>query len=177
MSVYMYLFYIGAVLAGVFLILSVVLFFNFNIVKVVNDLTGRSSRKTIEKAREQNLKSGEKRYKSSAVNLERGKITDEIDNGGNVRKPTDINYASVSTDELNATSVLSETTTVLASSQANETAVLSAESEATTVIGNGEAEIPNNVQTQQQTQKPTGKFEVEEDIQFFESAEIIKGGE
>lgn len=177
MSVYIYLFYIGAVLACVFLILSIVLFFNFNITKVVNDLSGRSSRKTIEKAREQNLKSGKKKYKSSTVNIERGKVTDKIGSSGNLRKATDINYASISTDKLDTTSVLCESTSVLSASQSNETAVLSTEFDATTVIGNNDSQNLNDAQTQQQAKKQSGKFEVEEDIQFFESAEIIKGGE
>lgn len=182
MSIYMYLFYIGAVLAVVFLLLSIFLFFNFKIIKLVNDLSGRSSKKTIEKARKENTQTGEKRYKPSKVNMERGKITDKIDEKGNIISNVEINYGNVSTDKLDPTTALgqepdirSESTTIL-SGQADSS------KQGTVVLGNTGAEetevigVPiQEIQKAGDLEKSIGgEFVVEEYIEFYESAEIIK---
>lgn len=64
--------------SAVFLLLSVFLFFRFKIVTIVNDLSGRTARKAIAQIRDNNLKSGDKPFRSSSVNINRGKLTEPI---------------------------------------------------------------------------------------------------
>ena len=70
---------ISFVSAGVFAIVAIVLWFAFKIPSIVGDLSGRTARKSIEKMRENNEKIGNKAYKVSEINLERGKLTETID--------------------------------------------------------------------------------------------------
>ena len=81
-EMYRYVFLGGAVACGLLFVISAVLFFALRIPKVVSDLTGRTARKAIENIRLQNEQSGDKTYQSSAVNLERGKLTDKISQSG-----------------------------------------------------------------------------------------------
>lgn len=74
------------IFAGVFFIVSVVLFFVLDMVKVIGDLTGHTAKREIENIRSQNQRTGTKVYKSSKVNEERGKLTDKISDSGNIIK-------------------------------------------------------------------------------------------
>lgn len=65
-------------LSGVFLILSIVFGIKFGVIGIIGDLTGKTAKKSIEKMRIYNENSGEKNYKSSTVNINRGKITDTM---------------------------------------------------------------------------------------------------
>lgn len=86
-EIYNYIFIGAAIASGVLLTVSVVLFFVLNIPKVIGDLTGSNARKGIENIRKQNEATGDKSYKSSSVNLKRGRVTDKISNSGRVEKP------------------------------------------------------------------------------------------
>ncbi len=66
------------VAAAVFLLLSIFLLFRFKIVTIVNDLSGRTARKAIAQIRDNNLRSGDKPFRSSSVNINRGKLTEPI---------------------------------------------------------------------------------------------------
>jgi hypothetical protein len=59
-------------------IVSVLLFLKFRIISVIGDLTGRTAQKQIERFREGNLRSGDKKYKPSPVNLNRGRLTESF---------------------------------------------------------------------------------------------------
>lgn len=69
---------ISYIVAGVSFVLAVVFWFVFDIPTVIGDLSGRNARKSIAKMRESNEKSGNKSYRSSAVNMNRGKVTDTM---------------------------------------------------------------------------------------------------
>lgn len=69
---------VSFVIAVVFLIVSVYLFFLFRIPTIIGDLTGRNARKSIEKIRAANEKSGAKSYRESSINAERGKLTEPV---------------------------------------------------------------------------------------------------
>ncbi len=64
--------------AGVSMLLAVIFFIKFKIPSVIGDLSGRNARKSIEELRETNLKSGNRSYKPSRINLERGKLTETM---------------------------------------------------------------------------------------------------
>lgn len=165
----MNIFYVAIVFAVIFLILAVALFFVFNIPVIIGSLTGRTSKREIKKIIEGNQISGLKKYKSSIVNEQRGKVTDKIVSGELV-KQQEIKYGEISTDKLaeNETTLLntpqqeiSDKTTVLYGNIQNddETTVLSDQNtssgENTTVLG------------------MVSSFEEEEEISFSESNEIV----
>lgn len=61
--------------AGVCLLLAVFVWFRFRILSVINDLTGKTAKRAIEQIRRNNMKSGDKAYRSSQVNIRRGPLT------------------------------------------------------------------------------------------------------
>lgn len=69
---------VSFVLAGVSFLLAVFFWIRFNIPAVIGDLSGRTARKSIEKMRANNEKTGNKSYKPSKTNLGRGKLTDTM---------------------------------------------------------------------------------------------------
>lgn len=140
-EIYRYIFIGGAVLAGIMLVVSIMLFFLLKIPTVIGDLTGATARKAIENIRSQNESSGEKTYRTSQVNWERGKLTDKISPSGRlVPKHSSFEHGAmatqkIGTQQLNYQSTAEETT--LLSNAAPETAVPDCEHQGfeTTVLG------------------------------------------
>ena len=170
-DVYRYIFFGGAGLAGVCLIVAVIIFFALRIPSVIGDLTGATRRKAIENIRSQNENSGIKTYKSSAVNRERGKITDKITATGNLVKNGDdvmggaMATGKIGTDKLSEEARQSFETTLLAESAANETTVLNMpEAGETTVLGQTEAE---------QITEDADTFTIEYELMFIHTDEVI----
>lgn len=77
---------ISYVVAGVCLALAVLFWFVFKIPMVVGDLTGRNARKSIARMRTNNENSGIKSYRSSEVNVNRGKLTDTMQNSKELKE-------------------------------------------------------------------------------------------
>ena len=136
-EMYRMIFQIAGGLSIGLLVVSVILFFVLKIPRVIGDLSGRTARKAIEDIRKQNTQSGDKRHKTSAVNRERGMITDRITPSGNLmmnRGPVNTGVVTekigvvdnsgvsmpLTQNETGATEVLANETEVLA----NETEVL-----------------------------------------------------
>lgn len=166
-EIYRYIFYGGAILAAVMLAVTVLLFFVYKIPTVIGDLTGANARKAIENIRNQNESSGDKLYKTSQVNRERGKLTDKISPSGSLmRDPSGIlgggamATEKISTQELpqvDETSVLeSNETTVLS---ANETTVLD-------ISGTGETTVLV-------AEDIPAVFQIEYEITFIHTDEVI----
>lgn len=138
-EVYRYIFIGAAILCGVMLVVAVLLFILLKIPKVIGDLTGSTARKAIQNIREQNEKSGDKAYKVSTYNRERGKVTDKISSSGTLHQNNQGQMGGLQTTKIDTESLPNETysneTTVLG----NETTVLSDEtsvlSPETTVLG------------------------------------------
>ena len=139
-DVYRYIFIGGAGLAALCFVIAIILFFVLRIPRVIGDLSGSTARKAIANIRNQNENSGDKTYKSSAVNRQRGKLTDKITDTGKLVQPrsNEISGAmpttKISTSRLESearesyeTSLLDDSsgeTTVLDSGYSNETTVL-----------------------------------------------------
>ena len=128
-DIYRYIFIGAAILCGVMLVVSIILFILLKIPKVISDLSGATARKAIKNIREQNEASGNKAYKVSAFNEARGKLTDKISPSGNVihqhqAQMRGIDTTKISTQELQSEEHASETT-VLDNTGAGETSVLS----------------------------------------------------
>lgn len=71
---------ISFIAAGVFAVIAIAIWFIFKIPSIMGDLSGRTARKSIERMRQNNEKTGVKSYKTSEKNLERGKLTGTIEN-------------------------------------------------------------------------------------------------
>ncbi len=170
-EMYRYIF-LGALIAcGVFFAIAVVLFFTLKIPKVISDLTGRTARKAIENIRMQNEQSGDKTYQSSAVNLERGKLTDKISQSGRLMPRdatpfgTGVITEKISTMELEQpvgeTDVLDQ--------PVGETDVLSPAAGETDVL----APVAGETEVLAPAEQPVQAFTVEYEITFIHTSEVI----
>ena len=105
--------------AAILLVVGVVLFVILRIPKTFSDYTGRSARKKIMKLRDNNEKSGNKSYRPSQVNKERGKITENIPSKPSKKKKEDMPGTGIIAEnkahryEAEATGLLDESTAEL----------------------------------------------------------------
>lgn len=166
-EMYRYVFLGGAIASGIMFAVSIVLFFTLKIPKVISDLTGRTARRAIEDIRLQNERSGDKTYKSSAVNLQRGKLTDKISPSGRLMRReaspfgTGVITEKISTQRLAPVEGADETTVL---TLANETTVLDAAYGETTLL---QADAPAPVVAVVQG------FEIEYEITYIHTNEVI----
>lgn len=122
------IFIVAAILCGLMFVVSIILFFALKIPKVIGDLSGSTARKAIEDIRQQNADSGNKTYRSSAVNRERGKLTDKISQSGNLILNNSASIGGAMETEKIGTQRLEENTageTMLLDDGPGETEVLS----------------------------------------------------
>lgn len=122
-------------IAVILFILSIFFWFSFKIPEVYGDLSGKTARKSIEKMRVANEKSGKKSYRESKINLERGKLTATMPNMADTEKMPETTLL----EENRATSVLSPETGLLeetVSEYSQETALLT-DSEETGLLDDG----------------------------------------
>lgn len=198
-DIYRYIFIGAAIMCGVMLVVSIILFFVLKIPKVIGDLSGATARKAIRTIREQNEASGEKSYKASGYNEARGRLTDKITHSGSVVQRQGMqNYgghgtAKIATQplqqepEVNETTVLggANETTVL--SEANETAVLGGVNETTVLGGSNETALPSDrtLDLDAPQMGLTGEltppavaelFVIECEITYIHTNEVIPGG-
>lgn len=182
-DVYMNIYMVGLVLAGIMLVISVILFFVLKIPAVIGDLSGATAKKAIENIRNQNEESGDKAYKSSAVNKERGRITDKISSSGSLHnEPSDkfgfaMRTEKISTQRLDTEDV--DETTVL-SNNAGETEVLNETPSfnETTLLSLGMFATSDGAdfgETCELSPLPA-HFEIEQEITFIHTNEIINFG-
>jgi hypothetical protein len=141
------------------LVASVLIFFLLKIPHVLGDLTGRNARKAIESIRNQNELSGDKLYKTSQVNRERGKLTDKISPSGSLmRDPSGILGGAMATEKISTQELPPESNETTVLDVASETTVLSAEAGETTVL-DAPTEIP--------------VFQIEYEITYIHTEEVI----
>lgn len=161
---------VAFIAAGVLFLVAVALFFLLDVPKLYGDISGRTARKAIEAIRQQNESSGNKAYKPSAVNEERGRLTDRITKSGSLQSQT-AGSIGVGTEKFSTSTLFpqSNETTVLETA-ANETTVLTgiapAEGGETTLLVNEES---HTVQT-----TTDGTFAVDIEMFFTGSSEIIE---
>lgn len=152
-EMYRYVFLGSLIACGIFFVAAAVLFFTLHIPKVIGDLSGRNARKAIADIRRQNEQSGDKSYQSSAVNLQRGKLTDKISHSGRLitREKTNFN-TGVITEKIS--------TQQLKNDGAGETTVLTSSAEETSVL---DAQVANE----------DLEFKVEFEITYIHTSEMI----
>ena len=88
---------IGFSLSGIALIAAVIMFIRMNIPAIIGDLTGRTVAREIKAMRDTNASSGDKRFRPSAVNLERGTLTEKV--AGNTANNMALAHASKRLDK------------------------------------------------------------------------------
>lgn len=139
--------------SGIFFVAAVVIFFVLGIPAVIGDLSGRTARRAIEDIRNRNESTGEKAYKSSAANINRGKLTQKI-------STMKLDAAGGETTVLEAEA--NNETTVLKSEVNSETTVLEPRADnETTVLSGGEV-------------TDAGKVTVIAELMFAQSTEIVE---
>lgn len=69
---------VGFSLSGIALVASIILFIKMDILAIIGDLTGKTVAREIKAMRETNAASGDKHFRPSAVNMERGKLTEKV---------------------------------------------------------------------------------------------------
>lgn len=179
------IFLVGAGLAILFLLVTVILFFALRIPSVIGDLSGATARKAIENIRNQNESTGDKVYKTSPVNRERGKLTDKISSSGRLlRDPSHSLYGAMATEKIGTQNLdpnaASNETTVLDNAGSNETTVL-----IDMPAGNETGRLSMGMPTSDETSKLTvdtpnaygtqgaSIFEIEYEITLIHTNEVI----
>lgn len=165
-EIYRYIFIGAAVLAGIMFVVSVIVFFFLKIPTVIGDLTGANARKAIENIRNQNESTGDKTYKTSQVNRERGKLTDKISPSGQlIPNPSRSLHGAMGTEKLNTQDLEPQ-------GGASETTVLTGEltgaSETTVLTGELTVDEPAVPDAQ-----PSNVFVIEYEITYIHTDEII----
>ena len=140
---------VSFVLAGILLVLAVVLFFVFKIPSVWGDLSGKNARKSIERMRQNNEKTGKKAHVPSNVNLQRGKLTDKIQETqkSNIKDDEQtavLNNSNITSElkDTNATEILVYTNATALLVDDNATTLL-VDDNATTLLSDYQAEQPD----------------------------------
>lgn len=195
---------VSYILAAVFLLVAIALFFLLDVRKLIGDISGANARKAIENIRQQNESSGDKAYKPSPVNMARGKLTDKISQSGRLQPrlsgmggspgtqkfaTTDLmppagNETMVLTGELSgATTVLTGElageTTVLTSELAGVTTVLTSELANQTIIPSMASEVTvphsqDDTKGASQSVENHGGFSIDVEMGFLGSSEVIE---
>ncbi len=171
-DVYRYIFYVGAGLAALFAVVAVILFFVLKIPSVVGDLSGSTARKAIENIRNQNESTGSKTYKSSAVNRERGKITDRITPTGTlIKDPNDVSGGAMATTKIGTQQLISE-----ARKAYEETALLEENGSGETTVLNEDGSGETTLLDQNEVSAGVGEnvpFAIEYELTFIHTDEVI----
>ena len=160
-EIYRYIFFGGAALAGIMLIIAVLLFIFLHIPTVIGDLTASNARKAIEEIRNQNASSGDKTYKSSAVNRGRAKLTDRITESGRlVHNSNDVMGGAMATTKLDTEELLES---------AAETTLLDS-----TIAENEQMKTGTAPETSLLSEQPQENvFEIEYEITLIHTDEVI----
>ena len=77
---------ISFAVAGISLIVTIIIWFLFDIQMVIGDLSGRTAKKSVARMRAANEQSGTKSYKESKTNAARGKLTGMMSESNKSRK-------------------------------------------------------------------------------------------
>jgi len=171
---------VSYIVAGVLLLVAIALFFLLDVPKLFGDISGATARKAIESIRQQNESTGDKAYKPSPVNAERGKLTDKITQTGSIEPRVSGMGVAGSTERFDTADLTPQSleTTVL-DSGSSETTVLGSNME-TTVIGgvqnSGETTVlsPDQVMTNDTQESFGDNLNVDVEMGFSGSDEIIE---
>ncbi|GGA79657.1 hypothetical protein [Ornithinibacillus halotolerans] len=145
-SVWQIISIVGYSLAGILFLVAIIMFFKLDIWAIIGDLTGRTAAKQIERIREENSKTGQKRYGPSAFNIERGELTEPITKSKKLKKSANTWRFGRRHKTEDFTEKLPDNTQVLVDSgesMADGTQVLA---DGTDVLNNGTEVLPHGTQ-------------------------------
>lgn len=71
---------VGFSLSGVALVVAILMFIKMNIPAIIGDLTGKTVAREIKAMRDLNESNGDRRFRTSKVNMERGTLTEKVSN-------------------------------------------------------------------------------------------------
>lgn len=171
-EIYRYIFIGAAIAAGVMLAVTLILFFVLKIPGVIGDLSGRTARKAIADIRNHNMS-------ANTDNIGSGKLTDKITASGRLMERRDSSgnkYTDkISTEKLIEQNKLSGNNETTLLNNGNETTVLNAGNETTVLdsYSSGQTVILNSETAGFKDIQSAGYVNVESDITFIHSAEII----
>lgn len=171
-EIYRYIFIGAAIAAGVMLAVTLILFFVLKIPGVIGDLSGRTARKAIADIRNHNMS-------ANTDNIGSGKLTDKITASGRLMERRDSSgnkYTDkISTEKLIEQNKLSGSNETTLLNNGNETTVLNAGNETTVLdsYSSGQTVILNSDTAGFKDIQSAGYVNVESDITFIHSAEII----
>lgn len=148
-EIYHLVFLCAGILSIILAVITILLFVFLKIPKVVGDLSGATARKAIADIREQNIQTGDKRHKTSHVNMERGRITDRITESGNIQRVGTSVQTGIVTQKIDMPAI----------SEPSETVVLPE-------MEYPETEVLNGIQLEKD-------FMIEEEICFIHTNETI----
>ena len=139
---------IGFSLAGIALIIAIFMFVKMNIPSVIGDLSGKTVAREIKAMREFNNANGDRRFRPSKVNLERGTLTEKVETSQDNRKAMAEAHASKRLDNVKS-GELSEKKTYSSGSgtvglndfEIHPTEVLEEGNEPTEMLSDGETEV------------------------------------
>lgn len=154
----------------VLLILSIFFWFSFKIPEVYGDLSGKTARKSIERMRAANEKTGKKTYKGSKYNEERGKLTATMPDMGKTEQVIETTLLS----ENKATGILSPETGLL--DETSEETALLIDTEETGLLNEGETgslDQTARLPVQNQTKKKIVLKMIDEEI-LIHTKEVIE---
>lgn len=97
---YNLIFIVSAILAGVMLVVTVILFFVLKIPRVIGDLSGSTERKAVRDIQNQTSSSGKKAQKPGTDKLDRSGATAKISSSGQAPERPSANAAGTTTEEL-----------------------------------------------------------------------------
>jgi hypothetical protein len=157
------------IIAGVFLLVAVALFFLLDVPKLIGDISGFSAKKAIKAIRQKNENSGEKAYKPSPVNVARGKTTDEISPSGKPQRKTSGTDGGVQTGKLSTAELLKAAQKTAFSNTGNETTPLNqGQSGIATLTAGAESG------TVQRRTSDVTQVTVDVEMEFIGSSELIE---
>lgn len=160
---YRLIFTISLISSIVLLVITVILFFALRILRVIGDLSGSNARKAIQTIREQNQQTGTKAYKSSPVNLQRGRLTNKISVSGRLEELHGAtNGLGMPTEKIPTAPDIP--------SYSNETTVLPIHGNETTVLY---GQMSNEAALPPQGNTSAGQFAIIYEITFRHTNEMI----
>ncbi len=157
---------ISFAIAGVCLVLAIFFWIFFNIPTVIGDLSGRTARKSIARMRAANEKSGVKSYKESKTNVERGKLTDTMQQSKKLKKEKG------ASDDRPDTGLLTDN--CADGTLADETGMLEPETTGLLVDENATAPLNNPAKRNMVKREGGIKFNIIEEIVLIHTDEMIR---
>lgn len=159
------------IIAGVSLLVAIYSFVRFNIPQVIGELSGRTARKSIAQMRDKNEKTGNKAHRPSPSAIERGTLTDKIEEKKSVEKSDKkISKVEEGTELLNSTEKL---LTNIQTELLNERETELSDDNATTVLSEETTVLTNNDNSQINVSNDSNDFKIIQNIVLIHTNETI----